>query len=294
MIARSVFVALMGLLSAAPAFAEPVKVVAAENVYGDVAGQIGGANVAVTSILANPDQDPHEFEASPETARELARAAVVIANGAGYDPWVERLLADGQGDSRRLIRVASIVGRSLGDNPHLWYDPTYMKAAAGALEAHLADADPAHAADYAKGAERFYLSLKPLEARIEAMRKRFAHLPVTASEPVFGYMADLIGLEVRNQRFALAMMNDAEPSASDVAGFEDDLRGHKVRAMLYNVQADEPAVRRLLALAKASGVPIVAVSETEPPGLTYQAWMSGELGALEAALADKTSADKSP
>jgi zinc/manganese transport system substrate-binding protein len=285
---RYVLAALIGLFGAAPGFADPVKVVAAENVYGDLAKQIGGANVEVTSILANPDSDPHEFEASAKTARELAGAAVVIANGAGYDPWVETLLQDGQSASRRLIRVAFLVGRGRGDNPHLWYDPTYMKAAAGALETHLSDADPAHAADYAKGAERFYLSLKPLEARIDAMRARFAHTPVTASEPVFGYMADRLGLDVRNARFALDVMNDAEPSASDVARFEDDLKGRKVKAMFYNSQADEPAVRRLIDIAKASGVPIVAVSETEPPGLTYQAWMNAELDALQAALSGKT------
>ena len=278
----------MGLTGVAPALADPVRVVAAENVYGDLAKQIGGADVDVASILSNPDQDPHEFEASPKTARELARAAVVIANGAGYDPWVETLLAGVPSASRRVIRVAFIVGRRPGDNPHLWCDPTIMKAAAGALETHLSDVDLAHAADYAKGAERFYLSLRPLEARIDGMRARFAHTPVTASEPVFGLMADLIGLDVRNQRFALSVMNNSEPSVADVARFEDDLQGHKVKAMLYNAQADEPAVRRLIEVARKSGVPIVAVSETEPPGETYQAWMSGELDALEAALSGKT------
>ena len=140
-----------------------------------------------------------------------------------------------------------------------------MKAAAGALETHLSDADPAHAADYAKGEQRFINRSGRSEARIADMRARFAHAPVTASEPVFGYMADLIGLEVRNQRFALDVMNNAEPSASEVAHFEDDLRGRKVKAMLYNSQTDNPAVR-LLGVARASGVPIVAVRETEPPG----------------------------
>ena len=73
----------------APAFAEPVKIVAAENFYGDVANQIGGGNVAVTSILTNPDVDPHLFEASTETASALANANVVVANGAGYDNWMK-------------------------------------------------------------------------------------------------------------------------------------------------------------------------------------------------------------
>ena len=73
----------------APAFADAVKVVAAENFYGDVANQIGRGNIAVTSILTNPDVDPHLFEASTETASALANANVVVANGAGYDNWME-------------------------------------------------------------------------------------------------------------------------------------------------------------------------------------------------------------
>jgi zinc/manganese transport system substrate-binding protein len=65
----------------APAFADPVKVVAAENFYGDLATQVGGPNVAVTSILSSPDQDPHLFEASPETAKSLSDAKVLIVKG---------------------------------------------------------------------------------------------------------------------------------------------------------------------------------------------------------------------
>ena len=122
---------------------------------------------------------------------------------------------------------------------------------------------------------QFVDSLKPLDAKIADMHKRYAGWPVTASEPVFGYQAGLIGLKVHNEKFALAVMNNAEPSASEVAGFENDLKGHKVKAMLYNAQASEPSVQRLVDMAKANGIPVVGVSETEPPDATYQAWMLG-------------------
>jgi zinc/manganese transport system substrate-binding protein len=271
-------------LVAAPALADPVKIVAAENFYGDVASQIGGDAVVVTSILANPDQDPHLFEASAETAKALAAARVVIVNGVDYDPWMEKLLRAHKSPGRKEIVVASLVGRKSGDNPHLWYDPDYVKAAARALAADLDAIDPAHKADYDKGEAQFLDSLKPLDAKIADMRKKYAGTPVTASEPVFGYQAELIGLNVRNGKFALAVMNNAEPSASEVAGFEDDLKGRKVKAMLYNAQASEPAVARLLQMARDNGVPVVGVSETEPSGLNYQEWMVGQLDALDAAL----------
>ena len=144
----------LGALSA-PAFADPVKIVAAENFYGDVAAQIGGPNVAVTSILTNPDEDPHLFEASAETAKALADAKVVIVNGADYDPWMEKLLGANKAPSRKEIVVAQLVGRRAGDNPHLWYDPAYVKAAAKALVAALNAVDPAHKADYEKGEAQF-------------------------------------------------------------------------------------------------------------------------------------------
>src|SRR5579872_1008773 len=121
----------IGALSA-PAFADPVKVVAAENFYGDMASQIGGANVAVTSILSNPDEDPHLFEASPATARALADARIVIVNGVDYDPWMEKLIGAHKAADRREILVGALTGRRAGHNPHLWYDPAAMKAAARA------------------------------------------------------------------------------------------------------------------------------------------------------------------
>jgi len=269
----------------APAFADPVKVVAAENFYGDMVSQIGGANVAVTSILSNPDDDPHLFEASPATAKALSDAKIVIANGVDYDPWMEKLLGASKAPGRKEIVVGALVGRKAGDNPHLWYNPAYMTAVAKALVVDLIAADPGHKADYEQGETKFLESLKPLDDKITTMHKSYAGQPVTASEPVFGYQAKLIGLDVHNEKYALAIMNNAEPTPSQVAAFENDLKGKKVKVMLYNAQASEPAVGKLVQMAKDNGIPVVGVSETEPPNSTYQDWMMGQLKALDKALA---------
>jgi zinc/manganese transport system substrate-binding protein len=281
--------ALAAAMIARPAFADPVKVVAAENFYGDVATQVGGGNVAVTSILSNPDDDPHLFEASASTAKALADAKVVIVSGIDYDPWMEKLLSANKSAGRREILVAALAHKKTGDNPHLWYNPATMKAVGNALGVDLAIIDPAHRADYQKGAAAFAASLEPLEAKIADMRKKYAGQPVTASEPVFGYMAELLGLKVHNEKFALAVMNNTEPSASDVAAFENDLKGHKVKVMLYNAQASEPAVKRLVDIAKDQKIPVVGVSETEPADSTYQKWMTDQLDALDKALSGAAS-----
>jgi zinc/manganese transport system substrate-binding protein len=159
-----------------------------------------------------------------------------------------------------------------------------MKAAARTLVADLIAVDPTRKADYEQGGAKFLDSLKPLDDKIRTMRKSYAGQPVTASEPVFGYQAKLIGLDVRNEKYALAIMNNAEPTPSQVAAFENDLKGKKVKAMLYNAQASEPAVAKLVQMAKDNGIPVVGVSETEPPNATYQDWMLGQLNALDKAL----------
>jgi zinc/manganese transport system substrate-binding protein len=197
---------------------------------------------------------------------------------------MEKLLAAAGSDDRRVIVVADLLGKKSGDNPHLWYDTATAGAAARALAAALSAADPAGQSGYARRARAFADSLRPVEAKIGAMREKFAGTSVTATEPVFGYMATALGLAMRNERFQLAVMNETEPSAFDTAAFERDLRSRRVRVLLYNSQATDSAAERLLRIARQSHVPVVGVSETEPAGTTYQAWMSNQLDALDAAL----------
>jgi zinc/manganese transport system substrate-binding protein len=269
-----------------------IQVVAAENFYGDVVQQLGGAYVSVTSILSNPDQDPHLFEASPKTARALQHASLVVYNGADYDPWMAKLLNASKSATRTTIVAADLTGKKSGDNPHLWYDPKTMPAVARAVSTALASADPAHKTAYDANLATFLDSLKPIDAKVAELHGRYAGLPVTATEPVFGYMSDAIGLEMRNQRFQLATMNDTEASASDIAAFEADLRGRHVRVLIYNSQATEALTKRMLKLAQQSKVPTMSVTETEPAGKNYQQWMLSQLDALSTALATGDAATK--
>ena len=262
-----------------------IAVVAAENFYGDVAGQIGGDRVSVSSIISNPDTDPHLFETSPSVVRDVAAAQVVVYNGADYDPWMEKMLSATGKPGRAVIIAAKLTHRKAGDNPHLWYDPPTMPAVATALAAAFSAADPAHKDDYGKRLAAFLASLEPLRQEIAAIRAKYAGVPVTASEPVFGYMAGALGLKMHNESFQLAVMNDTEPSASDVAAFERDLKKRKVRLMFYNKQASDNVVTHLVDLARASHVAVVGVTETCPPNLSYQNWMLSELDATQKALA---------
>ncbi|MGA8262252.1 MAG: zinc ABC transporter substrate-binding protein [Arenicellales bacterium] len=276
-------VGLLLSLCAGAAPPAPLKVVAAENFYGGVVRQIGGDRVAVTDILNDPDQDPHLFEAAPSVARALAQAALVVYNGAGYDSWFAKLLGGGSA-TRRVINVAELTGVEPGANPHIWYDPRTMIRLARELAASFRTRDPDHAGDYDRRLQGFVKDMGTLEKQIHAMRASYQGAPITATEPVFGYMARALGLKMRNVGFQMAIMNGTEPSASQVAAFEDDLRNREVRAVIYNVQAAYGTTARLRELAGSMSIPVVGVTELQPQGKTYVEWMLGQLNSLARAL----------
>ena len=265
----------------------PIHIVAAENFYGDIAQQLGGPHVQVTSILSNPDQDPHLFEASVSTAKALSGAQLVVYNGVDYDPWMNKLLAAAKAPGRKAIVAGHLLHRKAGDNPHLWYDPATMPAVAKAISAQLQALDPAHKAGYRQRLDVVLASFKPLHDKIADIRARYAGAPVTATEPVFGYMADALGLTMRNEEFQLAVMNDTEPSARQIAAFENDLATTRVRILFYNSQVSDQAAERAKKIADPHHVAVVGVTETQPAGKRFQDWMMDQLVATEHALGGK-------
>ncbi len=282
-IASAVAVA-MALSPVARAADGKIAVVAAENFYGDIARQIGGDRVEVVSILNNPDQDPHLFETTPGIVRQVSNAQIVIVNGANYDAWMDKLIAAAPRPGRTVITAAALTGAKAGGNPHLWYAPVTMPAVAKAMAGAFSKADAPHAKDYAARLSATLASLKRIDERVAQVKARHSGDAVAATEPVFGPMAEALGLTVRNERFALAMMNDTEPSARDVAAFEDDLKNHKVKVLLYNKQVSEKLTTRLRDIAVAAKVPVVGVTETQPADVSFQDWMLGQLDAVDKAL----------
>ncbi len=273
---------------ALPAAAAPVPILAAENFYGEAARAIGGDRVAVESVIVAPGTDPHDFDPPPSVARQVANADIVIMNGAGYDHWMERLLEAGQVAGRAVIDVADLTGRTDGDNPHVWYDPAAMPALANALAAELIRRDPQGKAGFEARRDTFLATLAPIREKVAALRARFAGTPVVATEPVFGYMAQALGLAMRNESFQTAIMNETEPAASDIAATEEAIRSGQAKALFYNAQVEDAFTRDLAALARSAGVPLVAVSETQPAGQSFAAWMLDALDATAKALGDKT------
>ncbi len=266
------------------ACASKIKIVAAENFYGDIANQIGGNLVDVSSILSNPDQDPHLFEASPSVARSIAQAQIVVLNGLDYDPWAEHLLAASAAPGLSIISAGIVAGKTTGDNPHIWYDLDTMRKVAKTIAEKLVEIDPANAPIYRKNEIDFKQSLLPIIQQISTLNRDHKGLAVAATEPVFGYMFQSMGFEVKELNFQIAIMNDTEPSISDMAQFENDLNTHAIKILAYNAQATSPLADRMMALAAKQTIPIIAVSETEPAGKTYQQWMADNVNAVAHAI----------
>jgi zinc/manganese transport system substrate-binding protein len=264
----------------------PVTVVAAENFWGNIATQVGGRAVSVTSLITNPNADPHLFETDAADAAKLADAKVVIENGADYDTWMHSLLSADSGHPT-IVTASSVLHITGSDpNPHLWYDIPSVPKVAAAIAAALTKADPSNAAAFTANLARFDASLQPLDATLATIRQRYPNAPVAYTERVPGYALAAAHLVVKTPPgFARAVEDGTDPGPADTLAMQQLLTGHKIDALLYNVQTVTPVTSQIRTLARKSGIPIVGVSETMPSGAAnYQQWQQAQLKALLRAL----------
>jgi len=269
-----------------------ISVVAAENFYGNVIGQIGGRHVSVISIISNPNTDPHSYESSTADARAIAGASLVIQNGLGYDSFMQQLEDASPNPKRTVIDVGRLFGRTTGDNPHQWYDPTTMPRVAALAAARLSRLDPANKGIYQANLRLFDASLTPWRTELASLRRRFKGTPIAVTEPVFGYAAAAIGLNVLTpQSLQLAIQEGNDPAPQDMQAEQDLLSGNRVRLFAYNRQVIAPITTRLLPIAHAHHVPVVGVYETMPASMDYQQWMLAEDRAVDNALSHGTSTE---
>jgi len=265
-----------------------INVVAAENVYGNIAAQIGGRHVSVTSILTNPSADPHLFEPGTATGLAVAKAKLVIQNGLGYDAFMTKLEDIPDNGGFDLI-VSAFLGIDGSDaNPHLWYDLPRLDFIAYQIADALWHQDPAHKAAYRRGERRFVRSLVPLRREVAAIRSRFHGAPVAYTEPVPGYLVAAAGLRnLAPDSFTRPIEDGTEPSPSAVAAMDTLIAKHRIRVLLYNSQAVSPITAQLRDEARKDGIPVVAMTETLPAHLTFQQWQLGQVRALATALAKR-------
>jgi zinc/manganese transport system substrate-binding protein len=274
--------------AAAGAGSQPIRVVAAENFWGSIAAQLGGDRVQVTSIIANPDTDPHDYEATAADARAIATAQYVIVNGVGYDPWAPKLVAANPVTGRRVLTVGELVGVPDGGNPHRWYSPPDVEKVIGQITADYKALDPKDAGAFDQQRQRFETQgLARYHALIDQIKQKYAGVPVGASESIFAPLADALGLKLLTPSgFLNAISEGADPTAQDKATTDRQITSRQVKVFVYNSQNATPDVKALVAQAQAEGIPVATVTETPaPPGASFQDWQTRQLAELADALA---------
>jgi len=269
-----------------------INAVGAENEYANVLGQIGGRYVHVSSILDNPNTDPHTFEASPQVAQEVSSADLIVQNGVGYDSWISRIESASPNARRKVIVAQNLLG--LPDstpNPHLWYSPTTMPAVARAMAADLSALQPAHKAYFQANLQGFDSSLTPWLNAIAQFKAAHPGVTAATTEPVADYLLTAMG--IRNLTpfsFQAGIMNGAEPAPQDIALENGFFAKHMVKLFAYNQQVVSALTGSIRSNAVKAGVPVVGVYETMPtPGYDYQTWMLAEVNAVEKAVTSKVS-----
>ncbi len=276
-----------GLGFSLSALAAPVKIVAAENFYGELAHEIGGNNVAVTSIISNPDADPHLFATSPKTSQSLAQAQIIIYNGADYDTWMEQMLTTVNKNQVIIINVADLMKIKPGANPHIWYQPATFPILAKVLADKIAQLEPASKAIVQKNLASFLADNQQVAKQIATVKQHYQGTSVTATEPVFGYMAQALGLNMKGEDFQWKIMNDSEPTPKMVANYQSLLTNKQVKVMFYNNQVTDSLTSNMQKLARQNGVKVVGVSETMPKDTTINRWLTSEINATATALQGK-------
>jgi zinc/manganese transport system substrate-binding protein len=262
-----------------------IQVVAAENFYGNLASQLGGSHVAVTSILSDPNVDPHEYQTNTNAAITVSKADLVIENSGGYDDWMDKLLEAAPKSSRLLLKGFDLATTHLPENEHVWYSLDNMATIAQAITADFKKLDPADAAAFENNLNRFKQSLLPLQAKIAAIKARYNGTPVGLTETIYLYQAEPEGLKVLTpMAFEKAIAEGNDPPAGAVITATDQITQRQIKVLIYNQQTVTPVTTNLVNQAKAHAIPLVPVTETMPVGKTYQSWMLDQLNALQAAL----------
>lgn len=272
-------------VASAPCPVEPLQVVVSVSQWGDVVEQLGGGCTEVTTIVEGGDVDPHDFEPSPADSAAFGDADLVVLNGLDYDHWAEDAVS-AVSPEPAVVDGGEVVGLEEGDNPHIWYGPDYVQQVATAVTSELKALSPDAASYFDEQAATWTASLQPYLDEVAALRTSASGTSYAATESVFQYMAEAIGLvDETPSGYRNAAANESDPAPGDINAFEQLLRGGTVEVLVYNSQTEGSIPEQLRSVAEGADVPVVEVTESVPPGTgSFVEWQLAQLRALSSAL----------
>lgn len=264
-----------------------IKVVAAENFWGNIISQIGGNHIYVTSIITNPNTDPHLYESDANDALIVSQAKLVIENGLGYDDFMDKLMSASTNNDRDTIKVSSVLGITGNNaNPHLWYDTAELPKVTAAFEKELAKLDPKDQKTFEANMNSFNQSLEPILSTINTIETKYPNAPVAYTERVPGYLLIAAGLDIKTPvGFASAIEDGNDPAPADISAMENLINNHGIKVLLYNAQVTSPTTEHIKSLAEKANIPVIGVTETMPESeKTFQKWQLDQAKSLLKAL----------
>jgi zinc/manganese transport system substrate-binding protein len=264
-----------------------IAVVAAENMWGSLAEQLGGERTTVTNIIDSPAADPHDYEPTTADGRAIATARLVIVNGFGYDPWASRLVEANSSRGATVLTVGELVGVDAGGNPHRWYNPDNVRIVIDQITADYKALDPPGAAYYdARHDGLLNQDLKSYFDLIGEIKAGYTGTKVGASESIFAMLAPALGLDlITPPRFLTAISEGTDPSAADKRTIDAQIASRTIAVYVYNSQNATTDVRAQVDAARAHGIPVTTITETtSPAGASFQDWQVTQLKALKNAL----------
>ncbi|MFY9716622.1 MAG: zinc ABC transporter substrate-binding protein [Thermoplasmata archaeon] len=268
-----------------------INVVAAENFWGSLVTQLGGSHVNVTSIITDPNTDPHEYQSNDSDAKAIAHAAYVIVNNVGYDSWATQIIDADHVAGQVVLNVGDslgvrVTGGIVTGNPHLWYNPTYVNQTVLWMYDNLTAIQPTLEPFFTSQYDNLTASLDSLYSEVGHLRHHFAGSIVASTESIFVYLANATGLDlVSPPAFMEAVAEGNDPPDQSVVTFECQLKSGHVGVLVFNAQTVTAITTSMKEIAQANNVSVMSVTETiVPPTATFQSWMGGQLDALYVAL----------
>ena len=249
---------------------DKVSIVTTTNVYADIAKNVVGNYGSVQAIIKNSATDPHDFEPTTADAKELTKANIIVANGLGYDTWMNKLASS---VSKKPVLVGEdLMGLKKGDNPHIWYDLDMPTKYVNYLVKRLSKLDKKHAAYFKENGDKYLAKVAKIKQIAKSTDKK-NNKPVFVSEPVFDYGLEEADYKIGDKEFEEAIENGTDPSPKTINKMTNEIKDKKIAFFVNNTQASSSTVKTFVKLAKENGVPILNVRETIPNHMTYLDWM---------------------
>lgn len=246
-----------------------ISIVTTTNVYSDIAKNIVGKYGTATAIIDKSSVDPHDFDPTTADAKKVAQANIIVANGLGYDSWMNKLAKSV--DKKPVLVGEDLMGLKSGDNPHIWYNLDMPTKYVDYLVKRLSKLDKKHAAYFKENGEKYLAKIDKIKQLAQA--NKGDQKPVFVSEPVFDYALQEAGYKIGDKEFEEAIENGTDPSPKTINEMNNSIKQKKIAFFVNNTQASSSTVKSFVKLAKKNNVPVLNVRETIPNNTTYLAWM---------------------